>query len=164
MDYSAGPLDAGLTRGDKGGERAAVDGVVQVQTRFDVAAITLIKVVAAILGAMHLVSNVQIFIEHVLAFASVIQAATFGRRRGWSIGHDREVFAALLKTLLARSSTRHGDYLLLGLHETDALLRLVTKRGTTSYITRLYHVCWEDGEELRSRLDGRPSYLELGCL
>jgi len=77
---------------------------------------------------------------------------------------DGEVFAALLKTLLARSSTRHCDYLLLGLHETDALLRLVTKRGTTSYITRLYHVCWEDGEELRSRLDGRPSYLELGCL
>jgi hypothetical protein len=77
---------------------------------------------------------------------------------------DRDVFAALLEALLARSSNRDCDYLLLGLHETDALLPLVKKRGTTSYVTRLYHACWEDGEELRSRLDGRPSYLELGCL
>jgi hypothetical protein len=77
---------------------------------------------------------------------------------------DHEVFVALLETLLARSFTRQCDYLLLGLHETDALLPLVKQRGIASYITHLYHACWEDGEELRRRLDGRPSYLELGCL
>lgn len=77
---------------------------------------------------------------------------------------DAEVFAALLDTLLARFAGGDRDYLLLGLHESDGLLRPVAKRGTVSYVTWLYHVCWEDGDELRSRLDDRPAYLELGCL
>ena len=29
---------------------------------------------------------------------------------------------------------------------------------------RVYLACWEDGEELRRSLDGRPLYLELGGL
>ena len=77
---------------------------------------------------------------------------------------DPGVFTALLTSLLARLSICQADYLLLGLHEADALLPFVIKRGTTSYMTRLYHACWEDGEALRSRLDGRSLYLELGCL
>jgi hypothetical protein len=78
--------------------------------------------------------------------------------------NDRQVFAALLDTLLAMSRARGCDYLLIGLHETDALLPIVMQRGTTSYVTRVYYACWEDGEDMRTRLDGRPPYLELGCL
>ena len=78
--------------------------------------------------------------------------------------NDRLVFAALLDSLLARAVGSKCDYLLLGLHQTDAFLPSVIRRGTASYVTRLYHVCWEDGEALRTRLDGRPPYLELGCL
>ncbi len=77
---------------------------------------------------------------------------------------DRQVFAALLETLLASAVGSECDYLLLGLHEADALLPSVIRRGTASYLTRLYHVCWEDGETLRNQLDERPPYLELGCL
>lgn len=78
--------------------------------------------------------------------------------------NDREVFTTLLAALLARPATRQCDFLLLGLHEADGLLPLVSMRGNTSYVTQLYHACWEDGEALRSRLDRRAPYLELGCL
>ena len=78
--------------------------------------------------------------------------------------NDREVFGELLEALLARASVQDGEYVLLGMHETDPLLPLAKKRGTTSYVTRLYHACWKDGEELRNQLDSRPTYLELGCL
>ena len=77
---------------------------------------------------------------------------------------NREVFSALIETQLATMAERKLDYLLLGLHETDALLPLVEKLGTADYVTQLYHVCWEDGEAQRRRLDERPAYLELGCL
>ena len=77
---------------------------------------------------------------------------------------DGEVFEALLETLLAQSAKSACNYLLMGFHETDALLPFLKERGTTSYVTQFYHVCWEDGEDLRRRLDGRPHYLELGCL
>ena len=77
---------------------------------------------------------------------------------------DADVFGVLLNTLLARAAEGRFDYLLLGLHEKDALLRLVIKRGTVTYVTCLYHVSWDDGEDCWRRLDGRPAYLELGCL
>ena len=77
---------------------------------------------------------------------------------------NREVFSALIETQLATMAERKIDYLLLGLHETDALLPLVEKLGTADYVTQLYHVCWEDGEAQRRRLDERPAYLKLGCL
>ena len=78
--------------------------------------------------------------------------------------NDLKVLQVLLETLLAQTVESPSDYLLIGLHETDALLPFVIKRSVTSYVTRLYHVCWKDGEDLRRRLDRRPPYLELGCL
>lgn len=78
--------------------------------------------------------------------------------------NDRDVFGLLLDVLLVRSNMTGCDYLLVGLHETDPLLPVATRRAAASYVTRLYHACWEDGESLRVGLDGRPCYLELGCL
>lgn len=76
---------------------------------------------------------------------------------------DPEVFAALLEALLTRP--RQGrEYLLLGLYEADPLLAVVRGYRATWYTTRLYLVCWEDGEGLRAKVDGRPPYLELGTL
>lgn len=77
---------------------------------------------------------------------------------------DPEVFTALLETLLARLAASRQEYLLLGMHETDPLLKLVLHRATTSYLTHVYYVCWADGEAIRGGLDDRPPYLELGCL
>ena len=37
-------------------------------------------------------------------------------------------------------------------------------RAAAEYRTRLFVVCWEDGEAERRALDGRVPYLELGSL
>lgn len=77
---------------------------------------------------------------------------------------DPQVFTALLRALIERPAPVLCQYLLIGMHESDPLLRVVKLHQSTSYLTRLYHVCWEDGESLRAQLDTRPPYLELGCL
>jgi hypothetical protein len=79
-------------------------------------------------------------------------------------GDDPAVFAALLDALLTRGRIGEVEYLLIGLHEADPLLAVLRRYRARWYTTRLFLVCWEDGEELRGALDGRPPYLELGCL
>jgi hypothetical protein len=76
---------------------------------------------------------------------------------------DPLVFGALVDAMRARAAGRHS-YLMLGLHESDPLLGAARHWRATWYTTRLYLVCWDNGEALRSGLDGRPPYLELGCL
>ena len=77
---------------------------------------------------------------------------------------DPVVFTALLESLLANLRADGHEYLLIGMHEKDPLLKLVQDRATTSYVTGVYYACWSDGETLRGQLDERPPYLELGCL
>jgi len=77
---------------------------------------------------------------------------------------DPQVFTALLRALIERAASGPYQYLLIGIHERDPLFPIVKMYQSTSYLTRLYHVCWEDGESLRTELDTRPPYLELGCL
>lgn len=77
---------------------------------------------------------------------------------------NTEVFEQLLDTLLRRGASEPCDCLLVGMHETDPLYPTVRKYAAFSYVTELYIVCWDDGEELRAALDDRPVYLELGCL
>jgi hypothetical protein len=77
---------------------------------------------------------------------------------------DSEVFALLLETLCQRAATGPWDGVLVGLAEADPLLPVLERCRPTWYGARLYHVCWEDGEAFRQRLDGRPPYLELGSL
>lgn len=76
---------------------------------------------------------------------------------------DPRVFAALIEAVLARAAGRFS-YLLLGLHEADPLLAVARRWQSVRYSTHLYLACWADGEALRRSLDGRPPYLELGCL
>jgi hypothetical protein len=78
--------------------------------------------------------------------------------------HSSGVFGALVDELLRRSVGSLYQYILLGLHESDPLFRELRGRGGTEYRTRLFLVCWDDGEPLRRSLDERPPYLELGCL
>ena len=77
---------------------------------------------------------------------------------------DAAVFGALLDFAIVESMNRDSDYLLLGLHAADPLLKIAKDRAATCYTTRLYLVCWEDGEPFRAAIDGRPPYLELGSL
>jgi hypothetical protein len=79
-------------------------------------------------------------------------------------GDDPAVFAALLGELRARRAGGLWDYLTVGLHEADPLLPVLRASRPVWYVTRLYLVCWDDGESFRQALDGRPPYLELGRL
>jgi len=73
------------------------------------------------------------------------------------------VFRALLNAAIKLAAKRH-EYLLIGMHERDPLLPVIKSHQSAEYLTRLYYVCWPDGEALRQQLDDRPPYLELGCL
>jgi hypothetical protein len=75
---------------------------------------------------------------------------------------DPEIASALVEH--QASANVHRSFLLVGLHERDPLLPAIERRRITEYVTRLYHVCWDDGEALRKSLDSRAPYLELGCL
>lgn len=77
---------------------------------------------------------------------------------------DPEVFRALLDTLIAQRSGQTWNHLLVGMHESDPLLPVLQERPARCYMTQVYLACWEDGEDLRGSLDGRPLYLELGSL
>ena len=79
-------------------------------------------------------------------------------------GADPTVFRALLDALLSKTAGGAADYFLLGLHAQDPLLPIARRYRATVYTTRLYLVCWDDGEALRAALDSRPPYLELGAL
>ncbi|MHC5211440.1 MAG: GNAT family N-acetyltransferase [Planctomycetota bacterium] len=73
---------------------------------------------------------------------------------------DPRVFEALLHAQRLRCHER-DEIFLLGLHEADPLLPVVTRRRATWYTTRLFLV-WFD--EPSFALDERPPYLELGTL
>jgi len=78
---------------------------------------------------------------------------------------DERVFATLLQELLSRAAAVGShDYLLLGLHESDPLMPVVKRYRSQKYVTKVFVVCWDDGKDQWRRLDGRPLYLELGCL
>lgn len=77
---------------------------------------------------------------------------------------DPAVFAALLASARERLSRVAIPHLLIGLHETDPLFPVAERYSVARYVTRLYLVCWEEGDALRLSLDGRPPYLELGTL
>ena len=79
-------------------------------------------------------------------------------------GDDAKVAEALLDEALARAARGTFEYLLVGLCTADPLLPVAASYRGRCYTTRLFHVCWEDGEPFRQRLDGRPAYLELGSL
>jgi hypothetical protein len=80
------------------------------------------------------------------------------------VDDDRDVFTALLDALVEKGRAGCCEYLVLGLADADPLLPVLRIRPAQRYTTRLFLVCWDDGEPLRAELDGRPPYLELGSL
>ena len=78
--------------------------------------------------------------------------------------NDPAVFLRTHRRFARRPANGKPDYLLLGLHKTDPLLSVAENRSAICYTTRLYLVCWQDGESLLADLDERVPYLELGSL
>jgi hypothetical protein len=62
---------------------------------------------------------------------------------------------------IARSA---GDYLLVGLAQSDPCLPHWRRHAAVEYVTRVYLVAWNNAGDYARQLDGRPLYLELGCL
>jgi hypothetical protein len=79
-------------------------------------------------------------------------------------GDDEDVLRALLNAVQRHAAGGASRHLLLGLHARDPLLKSARRFQTTRYTTRLFLVCWPEGERVRSQLGNRPPYLELGSL
>jgi hypothetical protein len=77
---------------------------------------------------------------------------------------DGSVFVALLEALRYRAAGGPWTHFLIGLHETDPLLRVARRYQAACYVTHLFLVCWPDGEEARVAVDDRAPYLEAGSL
>jgi hypothetical protein len=78
--------------------------------------------------------------------------------------NDAQVASMLLQSAGRTAAVNRSEHILIGLHENDPLATVARRFKTAEYVTRLYYVCWDDGEEMRQSLDERPPYLELGCL
>jgi len=77
---------------------------------------------------------------------------------------DREIFRALVRSVCNDPKNTHFPNFIIGLHSRDPLLKLVRAYRHVKYASRLYAVCWDDGDQLRLSLDGRVPYLEAAAL
>lgn len=77
---------------------------------------------------------------------------------------DRGVFNLLLDEIVRQKQGRYS-FFLAGLHERDPLLAELKTCRHFSLPSRLYVVCWEDGEATFKKIDRQKiPYLELGAL
>ena len=80
-------------------------------------------------------------------------------------GDDALVLEALLERIHADRSGHAWHFLAIGFHGVDPLRAAVRHFFKIKYLSRLYVVCWDDGEGFCQNLDPRRvPYLELGAL
>ena len=79
-------------------------------------------------------------------------------------GDDREVFAALLRSVYNRAVRQGCHYLTIGLGAADPLRAVLAGYRATSYPSDLYLAAWEDGEAAASQVDGRLFGPEIAVL
>ena len=77
---------------------------------------------------------------------------------------NKEVFQALLHTMVNENGG--GDYLccVAGFCDGDPLATVASSLLNFSYASRLYVVCWDDGEEAFQALENRIPYVEAATL
>jgi hypothetical protein len=79
--------------------------------------------------------------------------------------NEVEIFRALLRAMYNDAVDSNYDYLLVGLHENDPLLRPIREDyHFIRYNSRVFVVCWDDGLDFYNKLDDRIPYLELATL
>jgi hypothetical protein len=76
---------------------------------------------------------------------------------------DVDVFSALFERLMRDKRTAFS-FVMAGMHERDPLLPALMRLRHWEYPSRVYVVCWPDGEPFFAELDDRVPYLELGSL
>ena len=72
-------------------------------------------------------------------------------------------FSLLINTIISERKNKYS-FMMAGFHENDPLLDILRQYKGISYSSRVYIVCWEDGEKDRTQLDSRIPYLEIGSL
>lgn len=77
--------------------------------------------------------------------------------------NDVDIFTLLLHNIISEQKNTY-PLMIAGFHEKDPLLSALQGYKSLSYASRVYIVCWEDGEKERKQLDDRIPYLELGAL
>jgi len=79
-------------------------------------------------------------------------------------GNDPKVAENLIQTAIMRVREQRGDFLALGLHESEELLPLIRHYSGREYVTLIYVVYWPGEDPDIEILTDRVPYLELGCL
>ena len=75
------------------------------------------------------------------------------------------VLDALLTHIAGEHAVRGGGVLCVGLHESDPLCQALQRRRALRYVSRLYWVCWDDGQKAFAELEpARVPYLEVATL
>jgi hypothetical protein len=74
------------------------------------------------------------------------------------------IFGTLLRHIVRLAARRGYAYLMLGLAESDPLLRVARRYPHIAYYSRLYVTCWEDAAGFHRRLDKRVPYVEIAAL
>ena len=77
---------------------------------------------------------------------------------------DPGPFRALLRHVYELAAERQYAYLIVGLSARDPLLAVARRYPHITYRSRVYAVCWEDGEDVYGRLDRRVPYIEIATL
>jgi hypothetical protein len=81
------------------------------------------------------------------------------------VADDRpEIAEALLTAATERLRLAGGEFLIVGMHETDPLLTVARRFGGREFTTLLYAVHWPEEGPNFAELMSRVPYLELGCL
>jgi len=75
-----------------------------------------------------------------------------------------DIFSSLIAAAYNDNIGKDYSYMLLGLHEKDPLIGAIKKYKHVKYKSRVFIVCWDDGEGWLHSLDNRVPYLELSTL
>ena len=79
-------------------------------------------------------------------------------------GNDPDIFRVLLRSVYNLAARRGYAYLIVGLSVRDPLLAIARRYAHITYRSRLYLVCWQDGEGFHERLDNRIPYVDVATL
>jgi hypothetical protein len=79
-------------------------------------------------------------------------------------GNRPDIFQLLLAATYNLAAERGYTYLMAGLADNDPLLAEARRYRHIPYPSRLYTVCWPEGERWHERLDGRIPYVEIATL
>lgn len=77
---------------------------------------------------------------------------------------DAEAAHALIEALREQAAERNLDHILLGFTESDPFLSVARRFKPVEYISSIYTVAFDDGDDFHDRLLARPRSLDISAL